>query len=117
MYFVAYEHNELAGYYKGVRFWTSYPSKEAFEQSKTVPSHTVVAHGENAEEIKAVALDYDPNLLIQVSKGKIQDRFNLCLKYVDDKKRFTKELKLARDYAKMEEMQARFAVVAAKLEV
>jgi hypothetical protein len=44
----------LSGYYKGTRFWTCYPSKEAFELV-THHSHTVVGQGEDEEEVAQIA--------------------------------------------------------------
>lgn len=79
-YFVAFEHNQ--GHSKGIRFWTMYPNKEAFEESQlktTHNAHTVVAQGENEEEIRRIALSYDPALLITSAEAEVTERLEQAI--------------------------------------
>jgi hypothetical protein len=111
-YFAAFEHT--TGIYEGTRFWSCFESKEQFEQKECNPAHTVVAHGEDQNEIQAIALDYDPAKHFDVALGKTEERRQKALarfKKTGDRKQFVQDLRNVEELHKYEMLSAQLCQI------
>ena len=80
---VAYEYTDKVPGYKGVRYWTTYKSKDDVDRTDD-GRLIIVGEGEDAKEVQRIALSYDPSLLFQVAMHKTQEDINGALAALEE---------------------------------
>jgi hypothetical protein len=105
MYYVAFEY--VSGTHKGIRFWSSYASKETFQQTKVNDHEIVVAEGYDEYEIRGAADFFDHKLILKAHAAEAEcARIKVWNEFqkTGDRKAFAKAMQNLQLQAKLKEL-------------